>query len=343
MREIEVNGSLLSIRDNLWQFLDESGSNSKGQWYWIDATSIDQSNIGERNHQVGLMRDIYLGVRPRDYHSLLSSDAHLQATAVTIWLGQSTRTSDMAMECIDRLQRRDKLRKNRKPWSQNQRRAVIDLCGMAYWRRVWIVQEIMLARNINVRSGRKVMEWACFERMVTRFRETQTMVHPSHAKAVLANGAVRIIDCKMTWNTLGFAEKASALDYLLQKYRNMESSDAVDKVYGFLGLLEFLAPGDRKFHIEIDYSMSVEEVFAKVNSQLQTALKLTSTEERLNLIDTLRKALRLPRSDLTVLTAKNKILPQVKFDLSRHGAREAAKQKTYDRLQQQMGLDEMEL
>jgi hypothetical protein len=63
------------VRPNLYAFLtDLSESRETGghgfENLWIDATSIDQNHIAERNHQVGIMANIYA-----------------RAVRVVLWLG----------------------------------------------------------------------------------------------------------------------------------------------------------------------------------------------------------------------------------------------------------------
>jgi hypothetical protein len=61
-QEITVNGNSFPVRENLARFLEQMRLDRKGKgwrYFWIDAICIDQSNISERNHQVGLMKQIY--------------------------------------------------------------------------------------------------------------------------------------------------------------------------------------------------------------------------------------------------------------------------------------------
>jgi len=59
---ILIDGDSFDIHQNLWHFLKRQRENDEFGLIWIDAISIDQLNTSERNHQVSLMRDIYLQV-----------------------------------------------------------------------------------------------------------------------------------------------------------------------------------------------------------------------------------------------------------------------------------------
>lgn len=54
-----VNNHHMFVRYNLYQFFQQQRKSGYSVWLWIDALCIDQENVGERNHQVGIMRDIY--------------------------------------------------------------------------------------------------------------------------------------------------------------------------------------------------------------------------------------------------------------------------------------------
>lgn len=67
---VVINGHRLHVRYNLYKFLRSHQNKSTGKYLWADAICIDQSEVKEKNHQVGLMREIYSG-----------------AAQVTVWLG----------------------------------------------------------------------------------------------------------------------------------------------------------------------------------------------------------------------------------------------------------------
>jgi hypothetical protein len=69
-----VNGHDMLVTRNLYLAMKQFSVQYAGQWLWIDSISIDQSDEAkkEREHQVGIMRDIYS-----------------QAQEVLVWLGAS--------------------------------------------------------------------------------------------------------------------------------------------------------------------------------------------------------------------------------------------------------------
>jgi heterokaryon incompatibility protein (HET) len=60
---IFINNTAVDVKQNLWCFLKQARQRDYRTFIWIDALSIDQSNVRERNHQVALMREIYSKVK----------------------------------------------------------------------------------------------------------------------------------------------------------------------------------------------------------------------------------------------------------------------------------------
>ncbi|KAF2495324.1 heterokaryon incompatibility, partial [Lophium mytilinum] len=121
-RQILVNGEPFTVRENLYQFLRTIHHEKPTFFFFIDQICIDQSNVQERNHQVNFMGQIY----------------H-EAIQVVAWLGPAADGSDEAMFWISRSQSHTSHYRRNDPVSLNY------LFQRAYWKRIWILQEIMLA------------------------------------------------------------------------------------------------------------------------------------------------------------------------------------------------------
>jgi hypothetical protein len=99
-------------------------------YFWIDAISIQQSNDLEKNHQVGMMSDIYS-----------------QAELVLAWLGEERDGSALLLQHMKKMSQPFGLQMSqiRGPNIERARHAFF---SRAYWRRVWVVQEMMLAKDL---------------------------------------------------------------------------------------------------------------------------------------------------------------------------------------------------
>ncbi|KAJ4311623.1 hypothetical protein N0V94_007851 [Neodidymelliopsis sp. IMI 364377] len=77
---ITLNGSSFLVSSTLYIALEHLRHASQERRIWIDAISINQTDVVERSAQVGIMRKIYQN-----------------ATRVNVWLGPATESSDQAM------------------------------------------------------------------------------------------------------------------------------------------------------------------------------------------------------------------------------------------------------
>ena len=84
--EIVLQKTRFEVRDNLWLALHCLRSESESRQLWIDAICINQNDTSERNHQVGLMGDIYRN-----------------ASRVMVWLDREGDSSGPAFALLERL------------------------------------------------------------------------------------------------------------------------------------------------------------------------------------------------------------------------------------------------
>jgi hypothetical protein len=113
-------------------------------WLWIDQISLDQSNISERNHQVGQMGDIFHG-----------------AEEVMIWLGEGEFWMDHAMDTIDQnVVLPDEISgKGTRESTNFTFQRLFELSDHGYWKRLWVIQEIVLAMTIVLVCGKYRIPW----------------------------------------------------------------------------------------------------------------------------------------------------------------------------------------
>ena len=142
--EIVLNGSVLRIKQNLYEALLQMRDYS--EYLWADAICIDQSNETEKTRQIMLMREIYF-----------------QANSVIVWLGKSDETSDEAIQVIENC-REDALLYLMSmptashaetmdetafitPLSASRRIAVANFFLRTWFSRVWTLQEVLLTNK----------------------------------------------------------------------------------------------------------------------------------------------------------------------------------------------------
>lgn len=116
-------------------------------WFWIDSICIDQDNISERTSQVKLMGQIYR-----------------QAKGTIVWLADGSDDTTTAINLLSHLaERRHEFRRDYKKRARKSMPAdLIDhpgwkplesLLDLPWWRRVWTLQEFILAKDSTFYCG----------------------------------------------------------------------------------------------------------------------------------------------------------------------------------------------
>lgn len=192
---------------------------------WIDQICIDQENPEEKNHQVRMMAQIY-----KDCDSMI------------IWLGSKDRRfREAADEFIY------------KPRPQSLSILLHDV----YFTRLWVVQEVLLARAVQIRchgtSGHLEIPWDEVYAVATG-NSTWLQQH-GHTKAVLALIANQGMN------------HYEGLGVTITRFSGYKCENPRDKIYGLLGIVK---PKER---LEVDYSKTVQDVFLDFAMALQDAKK----------------------------------------------------------------------
>ena len=167
-RTIYLNGERVRLRENIYQALksilrlrarnsgvhqlqrtvqihDLSRKAAECEYFWIDSICIDQASLIERNHQVGMMGQIF-------------SNAYL----LIAWLGPESDRSVEVMQAIRTYEPSlEPVPISFAPPSFSQHlRDMLNIFGILdYWSRLWIVQEIILAKDILISWGNDFLPW----------------------------------------------------------------------------------------------------------------------------------------------------------------------------------------
>lgn len=249
---IELNGTSFSVLRNLWAFLHQARANRVTGYLWIDAICIDQTTIAERNHQVGMMGDIYYS-----------------ASNVIVWLGECGASNGSNLnDCVEAV-----MQIERKPGgelSDCQYMTAVDFANLSYWSRAWTVQEYHLARRKSIWYGELRFTPQTVERIgnhiqsgnghffpASTFWSTQECLHPT--------GGQRN------------AVKFETFYDLLRIFEHLKCADNRDLIFALLPLLTF----DERDEIGInpDYSKSATRLFIDVLTICTRGSKSMDTTE----------------------------------------------------------------
>lgn len=281
----------IKITDNLRTLLFHLREPEGYPAFWIDAISINQDDVNERNYQVQLMTEIY----------------H-RASHVIVWLGESDEKTIDAFQAIRRFaamlvkesgvtstwENQADEKHGFRPWrlSSNDSsfvsvqacRAFGELLKRPWFQRTWTFQEAAQASKVTVRCGHQEVDWnelydACCavkqldikiddynstnvqpvisigdcRNIIVEYRNIVLSASQSTAQTRNNSETYRPIVTK-AYKTLYFGN-------LLCVVRNRHSTDLRDKVYAILGM----SLGGRGF--EPDYSLTVRDVYIQAARQ----------------------------------------------------------------------------
>ncbi|PMD29386.1 HET-domain-containing protein, partial [Hyaloscypha variabilis F] len=215
VKAVELNGYPVNIRENLWSALVNLRHAREERVLWIDAICINQADVEERNRQVQLMAYIYS-----------------RAATVIVWLG----TLEDRYMVSPHTQQRGAM--------ALEQDVLKELCNRPYWKRVWIVQEIGAATQLQVRWGTQSDSWEAFF-LYARTRSIESVIAP----------ALKLFNSREDRHGDSFL-----LANLMEACKESLCEEPRDKVYGYIGIAHDCQDGS----LPIDYSKSLFELYEDV-------------------------------------------------------------------------------
>jgi hypothetical protein len=271
---IMVNGSVTLVSENLYLALLHFRK-SEVTKLWVDAICINQNDTAERTSQVGQMKDVYQ-----------------KAEIVFVWLGESNEHSEQAFDDLYSLagirnlegtvpsQQFDKEMMDRDYQSW---RAIGDILCRPWFRRVWIIQEVLSARRAIVVCGGDTMDLDLFLKLINSMIKSRAL--PRIMSYCISRHGLSKRQMQSTLQQLKFLVEAkfheidfytghkfkpTLLNYLAET-RGAEATDPRDKAYALINLISdsrslghwcTAREGNRTWvPFKPDYSLSKAEVF----------------------------------------------------------------------------------
>jgi hypothetical protein len=166
------------------------------------------------------------------------------ARTTCLWLGEPT-IAVMSLLQFERL----KYFHGLFPWSSPVSDTAVGLAEIldnAYWNRLWVVQEVVVSRNVQVRLGSVQVPWDRFVEMCE------------------AAGQKTLNGYRTSHEVADRLSPSSFSDYI-KSFGTYLCSDLLDRVYGLLGLAS-------DFTIEVDYNLSALQILERVLNACQSHL-----------------------------------------------------------------------
>ncbi|RKL27121.1 hypothetical protein BFJ72_g13354 [Fusarium proliferatum] len=291
---ILVNGSRFYVQPNLLGALKRF---EEFDWYlWIDAICIDQTNQREREIQVGIMSEIYS-----------------MAARVDIWLGDGGKESAEAIRLTRALSNlaeetsgsevspgKSEIESSGLPPIPSEGwKPFVNLLDRNWFRRAWVIQETVLARQTFVFLGSS--ECISWEQLASALMMIQRLGW--YPNATLAMARVEQISWTPGPYSIHFisviktsleslktpqdhpqlsviedltgADKwktttSSQLAYMMMLSHKFKITNARDRVYSLLGMVNIAASymGLPRCDLEVNYDASVAEVFTAATANI---------------------------------------------------------------------------
>lgn len=295
---ITCNGATMHVTANLNDTLMmlSLGRLNRQQYIWIDALSIDQENVSERNEQVRLMSEIFKA-----------------AEGVIIWLGEEDEFCNDAFTVIERLAEIPEEAWNYvsytgfyhpeecfgaigiQPLTFHNWLGFLGFIVRPWFRRAWVVQELALARSAVAVCGSRVVPWSKISTTLNFIKATRWYHHLStekmrHIKEIRRDQGIygNLLKTKTEFDLTPFyldrtrlaiqqkdTRLSTTLRVLTDCHRDSQATDPRDKIYAFLGIANKLRSPFNGQHnyITPDYATPIAQVFADAARSLMLSYR----------------------------------------------------------------------
>ncbi|KAL5360138.1 heterokaryon incompatibility protein-domain-containing protein [Aspergillus floccosus] len=237
---IRLNNCVFPVTENLHAALSQLRDGNFERILWVDAICINQADDDEKAHQIQIMRSIYG-----------------QAQCVIVWLGEAVNDGDKALDSIRQLAEHNEL--EARPGSAQTLGTSDDFCWPLlqrdWFRRIWVLQEVGLARCVCIVCGPVEVNGHAFCEGLSRLPLPASAWERIRPVIHLIRGAIFRPQYQL------HSRGAYSIGQLMDMYRFHDASVPHDKVYALLGLCsdEPNAPG-----LKPNYRVLWHEVFAQV-------------------------------------------------------------------------------
>jgi hypothetical protein len=244
--QIICNGRSLKITTGLAQALQHFRKKDQSIVMWIDQICIDQNNQKEKEKQIPLMSLIYQ-----------------RAFFTVVWLGEGIKTSSKVLDLLRDIKIKfqfaqgsidpEDLQSLLLPKASESIWQDLKLFfENPYFKRLWIIQEIILSLDIWIAWGNATISWKEFELACTNIVENGF----SQWIGMATNGK-SIYDLSILRDYYNTVVGGLSLTNTLVNTRYAQCHYGHDKIFGILGVCA-------NFGIKIDYSQPINKLYTDI-------------------------------------------------------------------------------
>jgi Heterokaryon incompatibility protein (HET) len=255
---VQLNGKQFEVQPNLWNFLCIAQEKFAGKNLWTDAICIDQTNQAEKSRQVENMDQVYT-----------------HAAKVLIWLGRGDGDTTAFINHVNTghlrpsfFERQSFHRpKHTGPHLDEAHAGYYKIERNKYWRRLWIVQEVILAKDVEIVMGFYSMPWsALFDGM-----HVGDDPRPRGGEDEGNLYAYMEILRRAKDDPHGTSSVQGLADWVFQ-CRKQSCGDPLDRVYATLGLAR------TRDHFVVDYGRTLGQLVEYTLERFDSANLVAASE-----------------------------------------------------------------
>ncbi|KAF4778821.1 hypothetical protein HER10_EVM0010933 [Colletotrichum scovillei] len=224
---IECDGVEIVVGGELFRALRRMRSKDGGEplRIWVDALCINQQDLKERNEHVKVMGRVYAGAL-------------------------RTRVVDLASATMHEIQWHfhNNADTNRLEWG-----LLADLLNRSWFKRTWIIQEVVNSREVIVHLGTIQVPWHFLAIVIDAMSEFKLQSMISECKGFKAIGFMEQLRKERVDKAA--TGTSTPLLTLLEELRDFQATIPSDKIYGVLGLI------DQRGAYVVDYAQTPGQVF----------------------------------------------------------------------------------
>ncbi|KAK2016752.1 HET domain-containing protein [Colletotrichum eremochloae] len=241
---ITVNGCSVDITTNLLVALKHLRRQDEVIFLWVDSICINQKDTDERNAQVSQMGKIFR-----------------KADQVRIWLGVESQASETAIRMLVALDgvRSSEQIVHRVVADEDATRALTLLLQRPYWTRMWVFQEIVLAREATIHCGSLTAKWSTLRALENVTGNPTWWQKPETRKPWITGLRKAVFRISQFFISIPDARKTANV---LHSTRILLSSDPRDKLFALIGV------SDMGYLLKADYSKPTRDIYMNFTRRL---------------------------------------------------------------------------
>lgn len=257
-RTIWIDGRSMSVRENCYYALHQVRlhllrlHNEGLRYIWIDSVCINQGDLQEKAAQVQIM----------------ASHIYAKADRVFVSLGPASPLINdfvQALNTWESLDLRDPSGTYQDIKTDKVLEGFLALGNLPYWRRLWILPEIVSARALHILCGPYLTTWSRLQSLLDHVRVSALSESASQQfEKIWASPLGLVYRTKDTVNPplMGFE-----LNKILTAHSNWLCTDPRDRYFAFSSIL-FHSSENNLPYIKVDYGISALELAQQVLHRL---------------------------------------------------------------------------